>query len=173
MAEASLKLGTDWATKESSLLGYNDENGNYKPIPFDFSRASIGTRVNRDGLIEVVQDNIPRIDFSNGEGSLLLEGQRTNSITKSEDFNTTWVKINVTVSADAVISPDGTQNASRLQFPSTGTTSILSQLFSHTSGQQYTISIYAKSNIGSNQSFKLFGDYGTPSGISGVFVATN
>ena len=96
MAEASLKLGTDWAVKEDYLLGYNDENGNYKPIPFDFSRASIGTRVNRDGLIEVVQDNIPRIDFSSGEGSLLLEPQRTNSLLQSNQFDTTWVNTNST-----------------------------------------------------------------------------
>ena len=34
MAE-TLNLGTngDWATKENSLLGYNSENGNYKPLP--------------------------------------------------------------------------------------------------------------------------------------------
>ena len=175
MAEASLKIGGSWATKEDLLLGFNDENGNYKPIPFDFSRASIGTRVNRDGLIEEVQDNIPRIDFSN-DGSLLLEPQRTNLFLYSESLESSWTASGTnppTLTASQFISPDGTQNASRLQFPSTNTISILSQLFSHTSGQQYTISIYAKSNIGSNQSFKLFGDYGAPSAISGVFVATN
>ena len=60
MAEASLKLGTDWATKEDYLLGYNDENDNYKPIPFDFSRASIGTRVNRDGLISAASIDLDK-----------------------------------------------------------------------------------------------------------------
>lgn len=113
MAEASLKLGGSWGVKEGSLLGFNDENGNYKPIPFDFTRATTATRVNRDGLIEEVQSGVPRIDFT-GDGSLLLEPQRTNSITKSEDFSTTWGKTNVTVSADAAISPDGTQNADKL-----------------------------------------------------------
>jgi hypothetical protein len=97
ITEASLKLGGgNWGVKEDSILGYNDENGNYKPIPFDFSRASIGTRVNRDGLIEVVQDNIPRIDFSSGEGSLLLEPQRTNSLLQSNQFDTTWFNTNST-----------------------------------------------------------------------------
>ena len=107
MAEASLKLGGgNWGVKEDSLLGYNDENGNYKPIPFDFSRASIGTRVNRDGLIETVQDNIPRIDFSDGEGSLLLEPQRTNLVTYSEQFEN-WTPENANVTTNATISPDG------------------------------------------------------------------
>jgi len=122
MAEASLKLGTDWATKESSLLGYNDENGNYKPIPFDFSRASIGTRVNRNGLIEVVQDNIPRIDFTDANGALLLEPQRTNLITYSNDFtNGSWSKSAAgtgtipILTSNYGISPDGLQNASRMQ----------------------------------------------------------
>ena len=69
MAEASLKLGGDWATKEGSLLAYNDQNGNYKPLPFDFTRASTATRVNRDGLIEEVQSGVPRIDFlDNADG---------------------------------------------------------------------------------------------------------
>ena len=111
MAEASLKLGGgNWGVKEDSLLGYNDENGNYKPIPFDFSRASIGTRVNRDGLIETVQDNIPRIDFSDGEGSLLLEPQRTNLVTYSEQFEN-WTPENANVTTNATISPDGYSNA--------------------------------------------------------------
>jgi len=117
MAEASLKLGTDWATKESSLLGYNDENGNYKPIPFDFSRASIGTRVNRDGLIETVQDNIPRIDFSN-DGSLLLEPQRTNLVTYSEKLSQ-WTQTGVSITDNEIISPDGTTNASLITEDST------------------------------------------------------
>ena len=85
MAE-TLKLGNGiWATKENSLLSYNDENGNYKPLPFDFTRASSATVVNKAGLIETVQSGIPRIDFlGNTNGSLLLEPQRTNNINYSE-----------------------------------------------------------------------------------------
>jgi hypothetical protein len=41
-----------WAVKDGSALAYNDENGNFKPLPFDFTRASSATRVNKDGLIE-------------------------------------------------------------------------------------------------------------------------
>ena len=145
MAEASLKLGTDWATKESSLLGYNDENGNYKPIPFDFSRASIGTRVNRDGLIEVVQDNIPRIDFSDGEGSLKLEPQRTNLVTYSEDFsNASWTKTNVSITSNATTSPEGVVNASKLIEDSSNSTHYIADTISTSSGVTHSLFVFAK-----------------------------
>ena len=143
MAEASLKLGTDWATKEDYLLGYNDENGNYKPIPFDFSRASIGTRVNRDGLIEVVQDNIPRIDFT-GDGSLLLEPQRTNLAAYSEDFVSYWTKENITISSNDTTSPEGVANASKINETASTTYFALSKGFTISSGINHTISLFAK-----------------------------
>ena len=175
----TLNLGTDgnWATKENSLLGYNSENGNYKPLPFDFTRASSATVVNKAGLIETVGNNIPRIDFKdNTNGALLLEPQKTNLVTYSEDFSSSWASSGTNppvLTPSQFISPDGTQNASRLQIPITNTTSILQQLFSHTSGEEYTVSAYVKSNSSSNQEFKLYGDYGVPTGISGVLIATS
>ena len=83
---ATLKLGDKiWATKEGSLLAYNSENNNFKPLPFDFTRASSATRVNKDGLIEVVTNNKPRIDFLNdSNGALLLEPTRSNINTFSD-----------------------------------------------------------------------------------------
>jgi len=66
---AKLKLGTDnnWATKEGKLLGYNDENGNFKPIPFDVTSDADATRVNKDGLIESTKtmNQMPRIIITN------------------------------------------------------------------------------------------------------------
>ena len=57
--------------------------------------------------------NVPRIDYTGGGcGKLLLEPQRTNLVTYSEQFdNAAWTKLNLTVSANSVTSPDGTQNA--------------------------------------------------------------
>ena len=76
----TLKFGAgQWATKEGSTLAYNDENDNYKPLPFTFTRASNATVVNKAGLIETVGNGIPRIDFlGNTQGALKLEPQRTN-----------------------------------------------------------------------------------------------
>jgi hypothetical protein len=61
--------------------------------------------------------NVPRLTYQNGGGgcpSLLLEKQSTNLVTYSEQFdNAAWTK-NVSVTANAITSPDGTQNADKI-----------------------------------------------------------
>ena len=76
----TLKFGNgEWYGKKDTILAYNDENNNYKPLLFDFSRASSATRVNKDGLIETVGGGQARIDFKDdSKGALLLEPSRTN-----------------------------------------------------------------------------------------------
>ena len=77
--------GGTWATKKGSTLAYNDENDRYKPLPFTTTRTSIATRVNKEGLIEVVENDRPRIDYKDdSEGALLLEPQRSNLYSYSE-----------------------------------------------------------------------------------------
>jgi hypothetical protein len=62
-------------------VSYIDNVSIKEVVDFDFTRASTGTRVNEDYLIETVATNTPRIDYTNGEPSILLEPSRTNSIT--------------------------------------------------------------------------------------------
>ena len=120
----TLNLGNgQWATKEGSLLAYNSENNNYKPLPFNFERDSIATRVNKEGLIEVVGRDIPRIDYTDStEGSLLLEPQSTNLLTYSEDFSQSiWVKNSTGTGTNPTLdfgytSPDGSLNATKIIF---------------------------------------------------------
>jgi hypothetical protein len=148
---ATLKLGDrKWATKEGSLLAYNDENNNYKPLPFDFTRASSATRVNKQGLIETVASGVPRIDFTDANGALLLEPQRTNLVTYSEDFSdNSWGNADVTVSSNAIISPDGGLNADEII---EGVGSAQHRVYKSISGlsavETYTISVYVKKSVG-------------------------
>jgi hypothetical protein len=88
--------------------------------------------------------NIPRIDYTNGScPSLLVEPQRTNLITYSEQFDDiSWLKFNSTINANSIISPDGTQNADTLN-GITGAGSGVYQTFTPTSGF-YTLSVFAK-----------------------------
>ena len=60
--------------------------------------------------------NVPRLDYSGGGcPKLLLEPQRTNLVTFSEQFdNAAWSKSAVTVTANATTSPDGYTNADKL-----------------------------------------------------------
>ena len=108
--------GGTWATKKGSTLAYNDLGGNFKPLPFTYTGAGKGTRVNKEGLIEVVENDRPRIDYSDSEdGVFLLEKAATNSVTYSNDFSQSiYGKINLTITANQGISPDGTQNADLL-----------------------------------------------------------
>ena len=76
-------------------------------------RGSAATRVNAEGLIEDAAANIPRIDYTDGTASVLLEPQSTNLLEYSEDFiSGNWVVDDVTILSDLSISPDGESNSS-------------------------------------------------------------
>lgn len=85
----TFKFGAgEWYGKKDTILAFNDENKNYKPLPFTFSRDSTGTIVNKDGLIETVGVDEPRVDYlDNADGHLLLEPSRSNYMSESEDFS--------------------------------------------------------------------------------------
>ena len=136
------------ASKVYSLIP-NSSDGD-----FDFSRASTATRVNKDGLIETVATNVPRLEYPFIDGvvqdtpSLLLEPSRTNLITYSDDFsNAAWTKGNSSITANSIISPDGSQNADKIvEDTSSSAHYIDSASVSFTSGTQYTVSVFAKNN---------------------------
>lgn len=159
----TFKFGNgNFAVKDGFALAYNDENNNFKPLPFDFTRASTATRVNKDGLIETVPSGKPRIDFlNNTSGHLLLEPSRTNSILYSEDFsNASWLKYDsVSVTINDSISPDGNNTATTLS-NATGTSRNSNVLQFNASGLSsstaYTFSVYVKSTNTTNVQLGLF-----------------
>jgi|13_taG_2_1085334.scaffolds.fasta_scaffold45112_1 archaellum component FlaG (FlaF/FlaG flagellin family) len=133
-----------WATKTGSSMAYNDQNDNYKPTPFSVTRDSIATRVNKQGLIEVVGHDKLRIDYKDSSnGVALLEPARTNFITYSEDFSN-WYAAYLYVTPNYALSPDGTQNASRCLF--TGASQLISTPTSATG--TLTGSMYVKGVAG-------------------------
>jgi hypothetical protein len=100
-----------WATKTGSSMAYNDQNDNYKPTPFSVTRDSIATRVNKQGLIEVVGKDKLRIDYTDSSnGVALLEPSRTNNILQSNDpsgANWTDPLSRWTLLTDTTTAPDG------------------------------------------------------------------
>ena len=163
----TFKFGNgNWAVKDGYALAYNDENNNFKPLPFDFTRASSATRVNKQGLIETVGSGKPRIDFTdNTDGHLLLEPSRTNIVFYSEQLdNSVWNKLtNTTVTANQTLSPDGSQNADEFSATSTSTSLMAVQdSFSVSSSVDYVISFFAKK--GSVRYVQLFNGTGQVTG---------
>ena len=94
------------------------------------------------GLLE----NEPRIDYTGGTGSLLLEPSRTNLITQSE-YKASGDFTNSTPSYNAASSLEGLQNATEMFDDSTnGQHRVPIGSFAVTSGTDYTISAFVKNN---------------------------
>ena len=104
--------------------------------------------------------NMPRVDYlNNSKGSLILEPQRSNLVTYSSDFSdSSWFKLGLGTASTAIVttdyatSPEGLNNATRLQVDLNGGTtssdqSLIYDAFAVSSGDN-TRSIYVKSNDG-------------------------
>lgn len=89
--------------------------------------------------------NIPRLDYVDGCPTLLVEQQRTNLFLQSEDFSTSWIPINSTVTPNTTLSPTGLSNADTITSTATSQAIVL-QLRTITSGTVYSISFYVKQN---------------------------
>ena len=95
--ESSVKptLSSDFGSNEHKL--YEQYGLEPKTITqmYDVVRASTATYVDATGKIRTAGVNEPRVDYSSGQGRLLVEEARTNLLTWSEDFsNSAWVKTN-------------------------------------------------------------------------------
>lgn len=179
MADASLQIGNNnWAVKSSLLLGYNIGVNGYSPVEMDVVRATSATRTNELGIIDTKASNIARINYTSGVGSLLIEPQRTNLITYSEQFdNVTWTKADTTVTQNSQTSPDGAITADTFianGLPAFHAIQISSQW---TISIVYTISVYVKKNtnnfiqlIAPNLSFGLnaYANFNVDAGVLGT-----
>ena len=143
------------AYKTSKLYSVKPTDGSGD---FTFARSTTATRVNESGLIESVGVNVPRIDYS-GTPSLLLEPQRTNLVTNSEDASG--------FSGLATITNDFTQINPANQSNSVKVSNLKGAsgdrvgfaTYNITAGNTYTASVYIKGTAGetTNYIFKRLG----------------
>ena len=132
-----------------------------------FDRNNIGTRVNKNGLIEQVATDVPRLDYSDGScPSLLLEPASTNLAGYSEDFSQSWNAGNSTVTTNQTTSPSGDLTADKFiatdtnqprveegfSIPSTDTTFTFSVFVKKISTPYVAIALYD----GSDNPFVIF-----------------
>jgi hypothetical protein len=110
------------------------------------SYIETGASTAQAGILE----NTPRFDYSGGATcpSLLLEPSRTNLVTQSEYFgDSSWFKGNVVVTPNSVVSPDGAQNGTKVDFLAIANANIQrSPATPTTIGVDYTISFYARAD---------------------------
>lgn len=114
-----------------------------------FTRASSATQYNSVGTLISVGSDVARFDYDPATlapKGLLIEEQRTNLLTYSEDFeNAVWSKSFSTIEANATIAPDNTNTGDKLILSSTMTpTSTRSVYQSVSITGVNTITIYAK-----------------------------
>ena len=135
MAEPSLQLGNgNWAGKSGNLLAYHKANNNFYADELTFTRASTGTIVNADGLIEEVPYNL---------------------VTYSEQFdNAGWSKSSSTVTSNAATSPNGDLTADKLNIGSNG--SLYQSGVSVVPNTQYTFSFYIQDIDSANNKLAIY-----------------
>ena len=114
-----VKLGQKWAVKDGNLLASNRVGSRFFNKEFDFSRASNGTYVDRDGLLKTAE--------------------LYNLIPYSEDF-TQWQKLNSAVTSNLITSPSGVKNADLINYSITSSNGYIR--LAHSAAQYITI--YAK-----------------------------
>ena len=146
------------ATSVSIILGTMTLSGQEKysnvslkeitDADFDFDRNSTGTRVNEDYLIETVATNTPRIDYTNGEPSILLEPSRTNLVLKSNDISNGGGNAlsNLQINSSNNLSPEGINNAQEIEVTSASQPKVESVAVSNAT--LYAVSGYVKKVTG-------------------------
>jgi hypothetical protein len=135
------------AIKPTLLLDFvNNENLDPR---ITFTRSTTATRTNRDGFIQLVAVDAPRFEYDPitlDLTGILLEEQRTNLLTYSEQFNNAaWTAVGVSVQSNVELSPDGTLTADKI-IPSATSSAFkeLQQNATITLGTTYTFSCYVK-----------------------------
>lgn len=113
-----------------------------------FTRNSKAGYFDRNGVYRMAAAGEPRFDFDPITGAcngLLIEEQRTNLLTYSEQFdNAAWNKLNSTVISNTVAAPDGTLTADKLVEDASSNTHLLEQIATVSSGTSYTFSIFVR-----------------------------
>ena len=108
--------GTDYVTYTlnggaETISAYADAAGTNLSIRVTSSNTSGVLTIDNVSVKEVIENDVPRLDYSATCASLLLEGQRTNVLVHSTNFSGGWALDDATKVSNSTTSPDGTVNA--------------------------------------------------------------
>ncbi|MBI3714218.1 MAG: hypothetical protein HY253_14835 [Burkholderiales bacterium] len=137
-----------------------------RPVPTTdagtFTRASIATYYNNNGLLAVAAANEPRLCYIPADltapPAYMLEKASTNSLVYSEQFdNASWVKTGLVVTANALAAPDGNVTADQISGSGAAAVRSISQACPvSVTGKQ--VSAYAKAGTNNYMQIALNGD---------------
>jgi len=150
------------------------------PTGVSFTRASSGWRYNSAGLLVSETTDAPRFQYDPAAltpRGLLIEDAATNIPTYSEQFdNAAWSKTRSSITANAIVAPDGTTTMDKLVEDTSSGTHILTRNYSFAAGTTYTQQIFAKA--GERQYFvinfvsNVFGGVGTQTAVFNLGAGT-
>ncbi len=119
-----------------------------------FTRASSATFIDSAGRLQTAAVDVPRFDHNPTTGEslgLLVEEQRTNSLTYSEDTSQWLTPFNITMSQNQATAPDGASTADQyLETAATGLHIQDGMSFTFVTSTVYTYSVFVKSIGGRN-----------------------
>jgi len=88
---------------------------------------------------------------------LLVEEQRTNSFTYSDDFaDASWTKTRSSITSNTIVAPDGTLTGDKLVENTDNNSHRVTQSVAYVSGTTYTVSLYAKAAERTSFGFRFF-----------------
>ena len=120
-----------------------------------FTRASSGTYVDSAGVLQTAANDVPRFDHNPTTGEslgLLVEESRTNLLLRSEEFETTWTRTNISgfgsgSLVNAETAPNGTLTADLIAVANginSGSGFISQDITKAATATTYTVTVFAK-----------------------------
>jgi len=147
-------------TQTSGSIYIQDAQVEYGLVATDYLES--GATTGKAGILE----NLPRIDYTGGSASLLLEPQRANLVPFSE-YLTFEGRTTITYNHDT--SPEGFKNSTRFSNTTeTGAHRTHTEAFNLAEGETYTASLFAKKGTLKKISFRLLASNESSYGDDGV-----
>jgi hypothetical protein len=125
-------------------------------------------------VLETAAINAPRFDYNpitQAALGLLIEEQRTNLRTYSEDFtNAVWTKSALSITANTVVAPDGTLTGDKLVEDTATSRHFVTTTVALTANTVYTLSVYMKAG---ERTTATFGNSSTANWVAGASIVVN
>jgi len=128
----------------------------------NFSRSSSARRFTKEGLLEEVSGNTPRLNWEQSNNPyLLIEDASTNIVKYSEDFaRYDWNKSNIDVTSNEAIAPDGSKSADKIKRTS-ASASYINDAFNKSSSSVVNMSgsFFVKKGLGDYGAIRITGSF--------------